>query len=168
VAGDHNSPRPKFMFDSAAIFLQTCLQIPNSWALNVPISMNLMCPPWYFEIHEQRAARRRQQQLGQAAKTSDAFSNGSSFQPTTLSPVPISSGIVIETGTPIAPPSGFEYGISGSEGFDHDEIGMTSERQRAIQASLFKMLGQADMPIDDDSNERRTDPCGRAKNGLQP
>jgi pimeloyl-ACP methyl ester carboxylesterase len=33
VEGDHNSPRPKFMFDSVSIFLQTCLQIPNSWAL---------------------------------------------------------------------------------------------------------------------------------------
>ena len=45
VEGDHNSPRPKFMFDSASIFLQTCLQIPNEWALQVPVSMNLMCPP---------------------------------------------------------------------------------------------------------------------------
>ena len=31
-----------------------------------------------------------------------------------------------------------------SAGFDHDEMGMTQERQRVIQASLFKMLGQAD------------------------
>jgi pimeloyl-ACP methyl ester carboxylesterase len=61
VEGDHNSPRPKFLFDSATIFLQTCMQIPNEWSLNVPISMNLMCPPWYFEIYEQRAAARRKQ-----------------------------------------------------------------------------------------------------------
>ena len=32
-------------------------------------------------------------------------------------------------------------------GFDSEEMGMTQERQREIQASLFKMLGQAD---DDD------------------
>ena len=44
VEGDHNSPRPKFMFDSASIFLQTCLQIPNSWALRVHPGMNLMAP----------------------------------------------------------------------------------------------------------------------------
>jgi pimeloyl-ACP methyl ester carboxylesterase len=44
VEGDHNSPRPKFMFDSASIFLQTCLQIPSTWSLDVPVSMNLMCP----------------------------------------------------------------------------------------------------------------------------
>merc|ERR1719253_2075049 len=48
VEGDHNSPRPKFMFDSVSIFLQTCLQIPNSWALKTVPGMNLMAPPWYF------------------------------------------------------------------------------------------------------------------------
>jgi hypothetical protein len=31
-----------------------------------------------------------------------------------------------------------------STAFDHEEMGMTQERQRVIQASLFKMLGQAD------------------------
>ena len=31
-----------------------------------------------------------------------------------------------------------------ADGFDHEEMGMTQERQRVIQASLFKMLGQAD------------------------
>jgi hypothetical protein len=103
VEGDHNSPRPKFMFDSASIFLQSCLQIPNEWALRVPVSMNLMCPPWYFEMYQNRA-RRRQQQSAASAKSSKA---------------------------PAA-------------GFEHEEMGMTSERQRVIQASLFKMLGQAD------------------------
>lgn len=48
VEGDHNSPRPKFMFDSASIFLQTCLQIPNTWALSIHPGMNLMAPPWYY------------------------------------------------------------------------------------------------------------------------
>merc|ERR1712127_865331 len=48
VEGDHNSPRPKFVFDSVSIFLQTCLQIPNSWALSVHPGMNLMAPPWYY------------------------------------------------------------------------------------------------------------------------
>lgn len=39
----------------------------------------------------------------------------------------------IETGIPVA-----------ANGYDHEEMGMTTERQRVIQASLFKMLGQAD------------------------
>jgi len=113
VEGDHNSPRPKFMFDSASIFLQTCLQIPNSWALPVPPSMNLMCPPWYFEMYQnrmraQRGARGSQQQRhSQSAKDS----------------------------------------MGKSPNFDGDHMGMTQERQREIQASLFKMLGQADDPM---------------------
>lgn len=116
VEGDHNSPRPKFMFDSAAIFLQACLQIPAEWALDVPTSMNLMCPPWYFEMYQKRASRRRQANSASAVPTS-------------------------RTNT--------EANRNASEaGFDHQEMGMTSERQRVIQASLFKMLGQADEPDD--------------------
>lgn len=107
VEGDHNSPRPKFMFDSASIFLQTCLQIPNVWALPVPPSMNLMCPPWYFESFQRKSSRAMQRQSSK--------SSGSS--------------------KPAKQPD---------LGFDHEEMGMTAERQRVIQASLFKMLGQAD------------------------
>mmetsp|Transcript_11879 Transcript_11879/g.10753 ORF Transcript_11879/g.10753 Transcript_11879/m.10753 type:complete len:545 (+) Transcript_11879:35-1669(+) len=33
VDGDHNSHRPRFMQDSAAIFLETTLQIPSEWVL---------------------------------------------------------------------------------------------------------------------------------------
>jgi fermentation-respiration switch protein FrsA (DUF1100 family) len=109
VEGDHNSPRPKFLFDSASIFLQTCLQIPNDWALAIPVSMNLMSPPWYFEMYQQRAAQRQQQQQQQQ-------------QP--------------------------QLG---------DDLGMTAERQRVIQASLFKMLGQMDGQDCNDAKEQKTD-----------
>ncbi|CAB9503983.1 Family with sequence similarity 108, member [Seminavis robusta] len=114
VEGDHNSPRPKFMFDSASIFLQTCLQIPNIWALPVPPSMNLMCPPWYFEMYHRKSSRAMQRH---------SKSNGTAKQP-----------------------SGSTRGDKkeSTDGFDHEEMGMTQERQRVIQASLFKMLGQAD------------------------
>lgn len=117
VEGDHNSPRPKFMFDSASIFLQTCLQIPNKWALRVPPSMNLMCPPWYFEMYQRKSSRAMQRQ----AKSSGASKQSSST----------STGRSDKKSEPAL-------------GFDHDEMGMTQERQRVIQASLFKMLGQAD------------------------
>jgi pimeloyl-ACP methyl ester carboxylesterase len=113
VEGDHNSPRPKFMFDSASIFLQTCLQIPPQWTLQVPVSMNLMCPPWYFEIYQQRATRRRQQQMARQQQQ-----NVTAYNP--------------------------------------DEVGMTAERQRAIQASLFKMLGQADETADEKKTNQPT------------
>jgi pimeloyl-ACP methyl ester carboxylesterase len=159
VEGDHNSPRPKFMFDSAAIFLQTCLQIPNSWALNVPVSMNLMCPPWYFEIHEQRSARRRQQQFLQQQQQQYDMLAANAVAESKRSSVSNESGrqtsdsSSVETVLPqrIAPPSEVT-----TNGFDHDEVGMTSERQRAIQASLFKMLGQADGPIPSNTNGTRT------------
>lgn len=129
VEGDHNSPRPKFLFDSASIFLQSCMQIPHDWALTVPISMNLMCPPWYFELYEQRTARRKQ--AAAAVKQ-----NNNATPP------------VVEMGVPISSPN--PTSTTGGDnsrtnnGFDHDDMGMTTERQRVIQASLFKMLGQAD------------------------
>jgi pimeloyl-ACP methyl ester carboxylesterase len=112
VEGDHNSPRPKFMFDSVSIFLQTCLQIPNSWALKVNPGMNLMAPPWYFSGPALSSGARR----------------GSIQRPK----VP-------------APPS-------ASTRRDRNEVvvedmGMTAERQKEIQQSLFKMLGQADEPV---------------------
>ena len=34
VEGDHNSPRPKFMRDSAAIFLKTALRVPDAYAIS--------------------------------------------------------------------------------------------------------------------------------------
>lgn len=98
VEGDHNSPRPKFMFDSVSIFLQTCLQIPNSWALNTHPGMNLMAPPWSYPGVVSRPASTANRQ-----RRAPSSSQGAS-----------------------------------------DEIGMTAERQREIQASLFKMLGQQD------------------------
>ena len=44
------------------------------------------------------------------------------------------------------------------KGFDGDQMGMTQERQREIQASLFKMLGQADDPVMEESKNENTAP----------
>lgn len=125
VEGDHNSPRPKFMFDSASIFLQTCLQIPSSWGLPVPPSMNLMCPPWYFEMYQNRM-RASQRGIVRGPQQQHRPSNGANAG---------------------KDPSGKH------SNFDGDHMGMTQERQREIQASLFKMLGQADDPMMDSSKE---------------
>jgi len=46
VDGDHNSPRPRFLFDSAFIFLQTCLRLDQSWALENADPFNGGHPPW--------------------------------------------------------------------------------------------------------------------------
>lgn len=115
VEGDHNSPRPKFMFDSVSIFLQTCLQIPNSWALNTHPGMNLMAPPWNFPGIASSRSR---------SKTSSTSMMGGG--------------------------GGGRY-RSAMERQRPEEMGMTAERQREIQASLFKMLGQHD--DDDDDNK---------------
>jgi len=148
VEGDHNSPRPKFMFDSASIFLQTCLQIPNSWALPVPPSMNLMCPPWYFEMYQNRL---RASQRGGSAKINGSFSRGSQQQQHRNS----NSGKL-----------GKEPNAK-NENFDGDQMGMTQERQREIQASLFKMLGQADDPMVETAKEESSSTHRQSKAHLQ-
>eukprot|EP00549_Striatella_unipunctata_P004205 CAMPEP_0118698022 /NCGR_PEP_ID=MMETSP0800-20121206/14924_1 /TAXON_ID=210618 ORGANISM="Striatella unipunctata, Strain CCMP2910" /NCGR_SAMPLE_ID=MMETSP0800 /ASSEMBLY_ACC=CAM_ASM_000638 /LENGTH=491 /DNA_ID=CAMNT_0006597705 /DNA_START=101 /DNA_END=1576 /DNA_ORIENTATION=+ len=113
VEGDHNSPRPKFMFDSVSIFLQTCLQIPNSWALKVHPGMNLMAPPWYYPGVNPR-----------------------------------SKNITSPMRNPRKPSKTTQERTSEKQevGVEVSDLGMTAERQREIQASLFKMLGQADDP----------------------
>lgn len=91
------------MFDSVSIFLQTCLQIPQSWGLNTHPGMNLMAPPWLYP----GVSRPR---------------SSTSQRPPTASP---------------------------SNSNEPEEIGMTTERQKEIQASLFKMLGQQDDGTED-------------------
>mmetsp|Transcript_2664 Transcript_2664/g.3762 ORF Transcript_2664/g.3762 Transcript_2664/m.3762 type:complete len:390 (-) Transcript_2664:239-1408(-) len=113
VEGDHNSPRPKFMFDSVSIFLQTCLQIPNAWALRVHPGMNLMAPPWFYP--------------GVASGPRSVRNN-----PSVKSPSRRSSSLKRNSDS------------DSSTGYNNDEMGMTEERQKEIQASLFKMLGQQD------------------------
>jgi len=144
VEGDHNSPRPKFMFDSASIFLQTCLQIPNNWALPVHPGMNLMAPPWYYpgtSPYPQKMApssmkspSRQQQQQQHSADVAAQKKKKQQQQQQAASEA---------SENPKDP------------GFNGDEMGMSQERQREIQASLFKMLGQAD---DDDASSAAPPP----------
>ena len=51
VEGDHNSPRPRFLFDSVTIFLQTYLQIPPDWSLPDADPYNNGYPPWQSGMH---------------------------------------------------------------------------------------------------------------------
>jgi len=46
VDGDHNSPRPRFLLQSACMFLQGCMQLNPSAELVVPLGTNLFAPPW--------------------------------------------------------------------------------------------------------------------------
>jgi len=156
VEGDHNSPRPKFMFDSASIFLQTCLQIPNNWALPVHPGMNLMAPPWYYpgtspypqkmvpssmKSPSRQTSQQQQQQQHAAAVAAQKKKKQQQQDQQQQQQQAATSGETSET--------------SKDAGFNGDEMGMTQERQREIQASLFKMLGQAD---DDDSSSGAAPP----------
>ena len=51
VDGDHNSVRPKFLYDSVSIFLTQVLQIPDHWVLNVNRNSQAQ-PPWYGDSYE--------------------------------------------------------------------------------------------------------------------
>lgn len=46
VEGDHNSPRPRFLFDSAAIFLQNCMHVSPYDAIPGSDAFNAGVPPW--------------------------------------------------------------------------------------------------------------------------
>lgn len=46
VEGDHNSPRPSFLFDSVCIFLQNYLQVPLEWGLDRRDTI-MGFPPWH-------------------------------------------------------------------------------------------------------------------------
>jgi len=155
VEGDHNSPRPKFMFDSASIFLQTCLQIPNVWALPVPPSMNLMCPPWYFEMYQRKSSRAMQRQSKNTNGASKQQSTGGARNDKKSSDAALASFDHTETGmtqvclTNISPSVSFlrvwDYCFVNEVAHPRWSPGfLEQERQRVIQASLFKMLGQAD------------------------
>ena len=130
VEGDHNSPRPKFMFDSVSIFLQTCLQIPNSWALKTVPGMNLMAPPWYFpgtpdplegDLLGINSPKRMPEKSAFGGGQEDMVGAGNDDDLTAADEA--AAALAAETS---------------------EELGMTSERQKEIQASLFKMLGSTE------------------------
>ena len=168
VEGDHNSPRPRFMFDSASIFLQTCLQIPPDWTFERNPQVNRMAPPWMYP--GALDGLRDQDEHGLAAPFSRSLSSSSGGvgPAPTLSPVPSDSGAeneaVTETmngvGTDVEDDGDDDGDGGGNDAvtklkgiIDDDEeldallseldndTGMTIERQDEIQSSLMKMLG---------------------------
>jgi rubrerythrin len=51
VEGDHNSPRPRYVYDSIAIFLQSTLQIPYEWVLHNGLQYVRRLPWTYRQPH---------------------------------------------------------------------------------------------------------------------
>ncbi|KAL7478735.1 hypothetical protein ACHAW6_004496 [Cyclotella cf. meneghiniana] len=129
VDGDHNSSRPRFMFDSVSIFLQACLQIPPDWQLRIHPSMNISAPPWRYPGPER----------GRMVSLSSGRQN-SSMQSVTSPTRPAKIDLAEEAAAAIAAGLDYEDGEKDSN-INVEDLGMTSERQREIQGSLFRMLG---------------------------
>ena len=119
------------MFDSVSIFLQTCLQIPNSWALKTVPGMNLMAPPWYFPGTPDPLegdllginSPKRTPEKAAVGSGQNAVDVGGDDGLTMAAADEAAAALAAETS---------------------EELGMTSERQKEIQASLFKMLGSTE------------------------
>ena len=154
VDGDHNSPRPRFLLQSSCLFLQSCMQLPPSLELVVPLGTNLLAPPWicqatfskYMAMEKARAeastsggrkwlpidgVAQQQQQL-QRQRSQPVASRKSGLPPAAMS---IEKGTRTRSTTDASTPTAADYaGVS--------ELPDMSERQKEIQQSLFMMLGQ--------------------------
>lgn len=131
VDGDHNSTRPRFMFDSVSIFLQACLQIPLEWQLRIHPSMNITSPPWRYP--------------GAPKERDEADSMLSIQQQTSMQSVTSPTRPSLEDKEDeMNRLANAEEGTTDSlddTNIDVENLGMTSERQKEIQGSLFRMLG---------------------------
>ena len=166
VDGDHNSSRPRFMFDSVSIFLQACLQIPVEWQFQLHPSMNVMMPPWRYPgmptNTSQSVTSPMSQQLNQMQKlnSSAPASLERRRQSTVTSPSrqsalvdDIDSDEDDDNDAVLAARYDDDYNDDDSESdhndeeddagleIDQEKLGMTTKRQKEIQGSLFRMLG---------------------------
>ena len=166
VDGDHNSSRPRFMFDSVSIFLQACLQIPVEWQFQLHPSMNVMMPPWRYPgmptNTSQSVTSPMSQQLNQMQKlnASAPASLERRRQSTVASPSrqsalvdDIDSDEDDDNDAVLAARYDDDYNDDDSDSdhndeeddagleIDQEKLGMTTERQKEIQGSLFRMLG---------------------------
>lgn len=165
VDGDHNSSRPRFMFDSVSIFLQACLQIPTEWQFQLHPSMNIMMPPWRYPGVQSKYDPPQQPRQGQKQKR-----NASPPPPLSIEARRKQQMQMHMVTSPTRQTSVEDDGDSDEEDelgaefaaelhvgddtrdngtvddedgadIDAEKLGMTSERQREIQGSLFRMLG---------------------------
>lgn len=115
VEGDHNSPRPNFLFDSVYIFLQNYLQVPLDWGLDRGNTL-MGYPPWHQGSGGGGNA---------AAMLRAAAARHASFDPE-LTDFVDWDGIGVD-----------DIGVDGAQG-----VGVTSARQADFQTALFHMLAQ--------------------------
>ena len=155
VDGDHNSNRPRFMFDSVSIFLQACLQIPADWQLRIHPSMNVLSPPWrYPGAQGQRMNDSRRNSLGHSRRGGFATGVATATSPTRKDSPEMDPNSVInldEEGA-AAVASGLDF-EDDSNDINVEMLGMTKDRQKEIEGSLFRMLGQNESPVKETSTE---------------
>ena len=160
VDGDHNSPRPRYMVQGAMLFLQSCMKVSASLELIVPSDTSLLSPPWLspenlrmlstslklrrgtgsgrfwlpvedprYSSQEEKKQQQQQQRLLAPPSINDEDGGCFSRSSTDLS-----------RSTPqqnaVAP-----YDVTGATLPD------MSKRQQEIQSSLFKMLGEDELPM---------------------
>lgn len=118
VEGDHNSPRPRFLFDSVYIFLQNYLQVPPDWSLDRGDAL-MGYPPWYHVSGSMAGG-------GAGGMAAMYGANPSTGVETDLTDYVDWEGIALE-----------DVGVDGAS-----DIGMTAERQAEFQTALFHMLAQ--------------------------
>jgi pimeloyl-ACP methyl ester carboxylesterase len=140
VDGDHNSPRPRFLQQSACLFLQSVMRLPAGGELVVPMGMNLLIPPWFNGLRNDvsrhhrswipvRPERQRVRQRCQSEVLEYSEEKGLNQK--------------IEK----------QRGIHSNQDDKFDEAGAVlaaaappdmNKRQKDIQSSLFKILGQSE------------------------
>mmetsp|Transcript_395 Transcript_395/g.650 ORF Transcript_395/g.650 Transcript_395/m.650 type:complete len:228 (+) Transcript_395:1-684(+) len=163
VDGDHNSPRPRYMVQGAMLFLQSCMKVSASLELIVPPDTNLVAPPWlspenlrslstslklrrgkgggrsWLSAVDPRQSlqeeRKKQQQHRQRPSAPPSLNpeDGVCFS---RSSTDVSRNNAQQNNNSVAP-----YDASGATLPD------MSKRQKEIQSSLFKMLGENELPV---------------------
>eukprot|EP00986_Skeletonema_menzelii_P015459 scaffold11797_cov144-Skeletonema_menzelii.AAC.4 len=159
VDGDHNSPRPRYMVQGAMLFLQSCMNVSASLELIVPPDTSLLAPPWLSPENlrrlsssltlrkgtgggrlwlpaqnpthssKERKKKQHQQRLTAPPSLNDEDRFCFSRSSTDVSRKNSQENIV-------AP-----YDVTGATLPD------MSKRQQEIQKSLFKMLGEDEVPM---------------------
>lgn len=161
VDGDHNSNRPRFMFDSVSIFLQACLQIPPEWQLRIHPSMNVTAPPWRYPGKQNQRNASPPSNLARQERfmvTSPTRKDNVEEEEEQLG----DGGIDVAEEAAAAIAAGLDFADDNNADINAasidvnkipDTLGMTNERQKEIQGSLFRMLGHENDNNNNNSNQ---------------
>ena len=165
VDGDHNSPRPRYMVQGAMLFLQSCMKVSASLELIVPPDTSLLAPPWLSPENLKSLSTSLKLRKGtgagrlwlsaedprQSAQERKKQQQKQQQQQRLLAPAP--PALNDEPGVCFSR-SSTDVSRNSAQQNDvvpYDVTGATlpdmSKRQQEIQSSLFKMLGEDQLPV---------------------